>query len=154
MTTPPPEAVTAISRIQPGDGRLINVRYEAWTHIVPLPPDNLMWSVRAATVEGFLVLGDARAQLVSRHTPPKSTVLDIGCGCGRTARVLINNRYISEYIGFDVIRCSWHRSGEQVSNAPHSYQHSIAQGRQNRSVEGEQHLLPCANQCLQSRHMM
>jgi len=101
----PLETMTiALSKIQPDDGHLINARYPAWTHVVPLPPDSLMWSVGGASLELFIVLGDAWAQLISRYTPPDCTVLDIGCGCGRTARVLLNNRYISEYVGFDVIR--------------------------------------------------
>jgi len=98
MTTP------ALSKIQPDDGRLVEARYPVWTHIVPLPPESLVWSVGGASLELFMVLGDAWAQLISRYTPPDCTVLDIGCGCGRTARVLLNNRYISTYVGFDVIR--------------------------------------------------
>lgn len=63
-----------------------------------------MWSVGGASVEIFLVVGDAWAQVVSHYTPENATVLDIGCGCGRTARVLVNNRWIHRYVGFDVIR--------------------------------------------------
>lgn len=96
--------VIAIDRIQPGDQDSVNPRYPIWTHVVPLPPDSLMWSVGGASIEMFLVLGDAWAQVVSRYTSADCCVLDIGCGCGRTARVLLNNRHISKYIGFDVIR--------------------------------------------------
>lgn len=62
-----------------------------------------MWSTGGASIENFVVLGDAWAQVVTRYVPENATVLDIGCGCGRTARVLINNRWITRYIGFDVI---------------------------------------------------
>src|SRR5262249_50820310 len=33
-----------------------------------------------------------------------SRVLDIGCGCGKTARMFVYHPYIKEYVGFDVIR--------------------------------------------------
>jgi SAM-dependent methyltransferase len=62
-----------------------------------------MWSTGGASIENFIVLGDAWGQVVTRYTPENATVLDMGCGCGRTARVLINNRWITRYIGFDVI---------------------------------------------------
>jgi len=83
----------------------------------------LVFSVGAPTVENFLVVGDAWAQLVSRYVPENATVVDLGCGCGRTARLLINNRWISTYVGFDVVKESidwcrnfisplWHGSAE------------------------------------------
>lgn len=95
---------TSISRIGSSDSWSTNARYQRWTRVIPLPPDGLMWSVGAASVENFLVVGDAWGQLVSSFTKPGCTVLDIGCGCGRTARVLVNNPYIERYIGFDVIQ--------------------------------------------------
>ncbi len=65
-----------------------------------------MWSTGGASIENFLVLADAWARLVNHFTPENATVLDIGCGCGRTARCLINNRWIRKYIGFDVVETS------------------------------------------------
>jgi SAM-dependent methyltransferase len=62
-----------------------------------------MWSVGGANTENFLVVGDAWAQVVSRYTTPNCSVLDMGSGCGRTARVLLNNRWISVYVGFDIV---------------------------------------------------
>jgi SAM-dependent methyltransferase len=62
-----------------------------------------MWSTGGATVENFIVVADAWAQLVTRFAPENASVLDIGCGCGRIARVLVNNRWITKYIGFDVV---------------------------------------------------
>lgn len=96
-----PEA--SISRIRPEDGTAINSKYPQWNYVIPLPTDSLMWSVGGATIEIFLLVGDAWAQIVSRYTTSECSVLDMGCGCGRTARVLINNKYIRRYIGFDVI---------------------------------------------------
>lgn len=95
--------VTAISSITSSDGSLTHPRYATWKGIIPAPPESLLWSVGGASLELFLVLGEAWAQFVTRYTPPDATVIDIGCGCGRTARVLINNPYIRRYIGFDVI---------------------------------------------------
>jgi len=93
----------AISKITPEDERSTNARYGIWKYTIPLPPDSLMWSVGGQNVENFLVVGDAWAQVVSRYTTPECTLLDIGSGCGRTARMLVNNRHITSYIGFDVI---------------------------------------------------
>ena len=94
---------TAISQISPGEGMRTHARYPVWDTIIPLPPDSLLWSVGGSSLELFLVLGDAWAQLVSRFCPENATVLDIGCGCGRACRVLIHNLRIARYIGFDVI---------------------------------------------------
>ncbi len=94
---------TAIGKIEIADECSTNSRYGVWKYTIPLPPDSLMWSVGGQNVENFLVVADAWAQVVSRYTIPYCTVLDIGCGCGRTARMLISNRFISSYIGFDVI---------------------------------------------------
>ena len=42
--------------------------------------------------------------VLSRFLRENSTVLDIGCGCGKMARTLVYHPYILRYIGFDVIR--------------------------------------------------
>jgi SAM-dependent methyltransferase len=94
---------SAISRIALQDASAWNSRYARWKYVVPLPPESLMWSVGGATTENFLVVGDAWAQVVNRYTIPNCSVLDIGSGCGRTARLLLNNRWISVYVGFDVV---------------------------------------------------
>ncbi len=70
---------------------------------LPLPTESLMWSV-GSSIENFLAVGRIWGQLVNSFTPEHSTVLDIGCGCGRVARFLIDNLRIDKYIGFDVIR--------------------------------------------------
>ena len=74
-----------------------------WGNVIPLPPSDLMGVVGAPSRENFLIVGDAWAQMATRYCPEAATVLDIGCGCGRIARVLFNNRWISRYIGFDVV---------------------------------------------------
>jgi SAM-dependent methyltransferase len=96
--------ITAITPIQPGDSKKTNAKYAIWHYSAPLPPDSLMWSVGGANIENFLVIAEAWSSLVSRYTRPDCVVLDIGCGCGRTARHLLSNRFINAYIGFDVIK--------------------------------------------------
>jgi|GEM_PF-384044 len=94
---------TAISKIGDQDAEGTNIRYGVWKYAIPLPPDSLMWSIGGQNVENFLVVADAWAQVVSRYTKPNCRLLDIGSGCGRTARILVNNHFIRHYIGFDVI---------------------------------------------------
>ena len=75
-----------------------------WKHVLPLPNDRMMLHVGAATVDNFYFVGDAWAQLLSRHIAAGSHVMDVGCGCGRTARFLVNNPHVARYTGFDVFR--------------------------------------------------
>jgi len=77
--------------------------YPRWKYVLPLPNERMMLHVGAETVENFFVVADAWAQVLSRYVPPGSHVLDIGCGCGRTARILANNPDIKRYTGFDVV---------------------------------------------------
>lgn len=93
----------SISGIRPTDGADIYPLYTHWKGIVPFPPGPLLWSVGGATLEEFLVVGDAWGQLICRFCPEAATVLEIGCGCGRATRVLLNNPWITRYIGFDII---------------------------------------------------
>lgn len=80
-------------------------KYPRWRHVAPLPSAELMGTVGAPDIENFLIVGDAWAQVVTRFVPPDGTVLDVGCGCGRTARVLLNARAL-RYVGFDIMRPS------------------------------------------------
>jgi len=63
-----------------------------------------MFHVGAPSLEDFLVVGDAWGQLVAKELALDACVLDIGCGCGRTARFLLHNPHVREYVGLDVIR--------------------------------------------------
>lgn len=70
---------------------------------MPLPPASLQWSVGGTTLENFLLVADAWDQAMTPYLHPESTVLEIGCGCGRSARPLLRHPYVSRYVGFDVI---------------------------------------------------
>lgn len=80
-------------------------KYARWRYVAPLPSAELMGTVGAPDIENFLIVGDAWAQVVTHFAPPAGTVLDVGCGCGRTARVLLNARAL-RYVGFDILRPS------------------------------------------------
>ena len=73
-----------------------------WKHVLPLPNARMMLHVGADSVDNFFFVGDAWAQLLSRYIRPDSHVLDVGCGCGRTARFLVNNPHVARLTGFDV----------------------------------------------------
>lgn len=115
----------SISKIQPGDERATNSQYPVWKHSIPLPPASLMWSVGAASIENFLIVTDAWGQLLSHFLTPDASVLDIGCGCGRTARVLATHAYVREYTGFDVIEANilWCRNFIQPKDRQFRFLH-------------------------------
>jgi SAM-dependent methyltransferase len=95
---------TALSKLNPVDSSQTNGRYQVWKHVIPLPPDSLIWTTGGASIENFLVMGDAWCQLIAHFLMEKALVLDIGCGCGRVPRMLVGNTSIEKYIGFDVIK--------------------------------------------------
>jgi SAM-dependent methyltransferase len=86
-----------------GVGLGTHPQYPVWKGVVPLPNVSLMDSIGAATLENFYIVGEAWASVVGRFLGPGATALDIGCGCGRTARLLLLRPDI-RYIGFDVFK--------------------------------------------------
>lgn len=77
--------------------------YPVWTHALALPPQMLMGSTGTYELLYFLLVGHSWAQVVSHFLKPDSSVLDIGCGCGKTARFLLNE---AEGCRLHWIRCS------------------------------------------------
>lgn len=78
---------------------------------IPVPNDRLMRSIGADNVDIFLSIGATWANLIAESTADNSTILDIGCGCGRTARFLAENPAVERYIGFDTLATviDWNR---------------------------------------------
>src|SRR5690606_10688263 len=98
-------AAMSEDRALPGsaDAQQTHPGFPRWNGIAPLPNARMMLHVGAETVENFLVVGDAWAQLVAMELPDPARVLDIGCGCARTARMLLHDPRIHDYLGVDVI---------------------------------------------------
>jgi SAM-dependent methyltransferase len=71
--------------------------------VPPIAGTALRTNVGSPSLLGHLFVADAWHCVVSRFLTEKSIVLDIGCGCGKTARTLVYHPYIKQYIGFDVI---------------------------------------------------
>lgn len=80
-------------------------KYPAFWQVPPLPSATLMGTVGATDIENFYVVAEAWAHVVSRLAPRNASVLDVGCGCGRTARLLMLREDLV-YTGFDVFRPS------------------------------------------------
>jgi SAM-dependent methyltransferase len=79
--------------------------FPPWNGVLPLPSEALMYAVGAPSIDNFLLVGEAWFQLITKDLPPDGTILDLGCGCGRTARFLLNLRSLN-YVGIDIFRAS------------------------------------------------
>ena len=74
--------------------------------IPPIAGYTLRATVSSASAAGYFFIADAWNAVLSRLLKPESTVLDIGCGCGKMARNLVYHPYVKKYIGFDAYRKS------------------------------------------------
>ncbi len=94
-----------IQDIEPGaSSRKVYHRTPTDEGIMPLPPLELMVSVGSHNAESFLIIGDVWSQLLKRLLPASgASVLDIGVGCGRVTRFMVNDPRVDRYVGFDVI---------------------------------------------------
>jgi SAM-dependent methyltransferase len=72
--------------------------------VPPIAATSLRANVGSPSLVGNLFVADAWYLVLCRFLRPNSSVLDIGCGCGKMARMLVYHPYIEQYIGFDVIR--------------------------------------------------
>jgi SAM-dependent methyltransferase len=78
--------------------------WPVWKYTIPYPSTVLMGSSGTPDLGTFLAVGSAWAQVVTHFMPDGATILDIGCGCSKTARFLAPDPRIKGYSGFDPIR--------------------------------------------------
>jgi SAM-dependent methyltransferase len=77
-----------------------------WRHALPFPPSLLMGSTGTYELRDFVIAGHCGAQVVAHYLPAPARVLDIGCGCGKTARFIAQDPRVVSYVGFDVLAAS------------------------------------------------
>jgi len=86
---------------------LANRTYEdwpLWKYTIPFPSTVLMGSSGTPDIGTFLAVGSVWAQIVTHFMPSGATILDIGCGCAKTARFLAPDPRVDSYLGFDPMR--------------------------------------------------
>ena len=133
------------------DAETTHPHFPRWNGIAPLPNARMMLHVGAETVENFLVVGDAWGQLVAMELPAHARVLDIGCGCARTARMLLHHPQIEDYLGVDVIRpyIDWNtRFISPVTDGRFRFAHLDVRGPRynpNGAVDAEEVVFPAAD---------
>ncbi|MCP4349668.1 MAG: class I SAM-dependent methyltransferase [Desulfobacterales bacterium] len=69
--------------------------------VPPLAPNYLRNTVSSPSLSGYYLVADGWYFLISHFLKKKSAVLDVGCGCGKIARLFLYHPYIEKYIGFD-----------------------------------------------------
>ncbi len=69
--------------------------------IPPIPPLSLRVTVSSASMAGYLIIADAWNFVINQFLKDNATILDIGCGCGKMARLFVHNPKVKKYIGFD-----------------------------------------------------
>jgi SAM-dependent methyltransferase len=146
--------MSSTSLISSSDGLRTNERYPTWDKIMPLPPESLLWSVGGSSLELFLLVADAWMQAMAPYIQPSTRVLDIGCGCGRSARGLLANSNVSKYTGFDVIpeNIDWcRRFIEPLSGGRARFLHFdlySAEYRPQGSMRASDLVFPCGDGCV------
>jgi SAM-dependent methyltransferase len=69
--------------------------------VPPIAPYSLRATVSSSSMAGYLITADAWYFAVSQYLKENACVMDIGCGCGKMARILLGHPYVIKYIGFD-----------------------------------------------------
>jgi SAM-dependent methyltransferase len=70
--------------------------------VPPIASSRIRADVGSPTLAGHLLVADTWLAVLSRYLKEQSTLLDMGCGCGKDARNLLHHPYVKTYIGFDV----------------------------------------------------
>ncbi|MBM74494.1 MAG: hypothetical protein CMK59_03765 [Proteobacteria bacterium] len=97
---------------------------------LPLPPEELQLWVGGATKNKFWGVGEGIFQILKSkcHILPNSTILDIGCGCGRIASHLLDfldEEQGGQYYGFDVHKPSISWAQENISSKNTNFQFDL-----------------------------
>ena len=78
--------------------------WPVWKYTIPFPSTVLMGSSGTPDIGAFLAVGSVWAQIVGHFMPEGAAILDIGCGCSKTARFLAPDPRVKSYFGFDPMR--------------------------------------------------
>jgi SAM-dependent methyltransferase len=70
--------------------------------VPPIAGAGLRAAAGSSSMTEYLVSGDAWQILIGKFLKPNSHVLDINCGCGRSARNLAYHPHIKKFVGVDV----------------------------------------------------
>jgi SAM-dependent methyltransferase len=83
-------------------------------NVPPIAGASIRARSASASLSAYLINSDAWHLLLCRFLKPNSQVLDIGCGCGVTARTFTYNPNVKKYIGFDADRESIDYCNQQL----------------------------------------
>jgi SAM-dependent methyltransferase len=75
--------------------------------VPPVAHASLRRTVSSPSLAGYFLVADGWCGLLNWLLRKKaSSVLDIGCGCGKMARLFVHHPHVSRYVGFDNYKAS------------------------------------------------
>jgi len=72
--------------------------------VAPIPPNSLRATVSSPSLAGYLIVADGWYFLISWLLKKRATILDIGCGCGKLARLFLHHPFIEKYFGLIIMK--------------------------------------------------